>query len=134
MLTKKNVYILQPWQVPTQQNPPTLSYYMQAPVYHPTSKKIFYFGGLVNNATTEQPVGTRNVSMSEALTFDTANGSWGTQSFTGDLIPSVRRSHTVTLRMSQSVKSTNILNYLYLSSAFRARYSIVWWYIKRSIE
>lgn len=107
---------------------------MQAPVYHPTSKKIFYFGGLVNNATTEQRVGTKNVSMSEALTFDTVNNVWETQIFTGDLIPSVRRSHTVTLCMSQPIELTNILNYLYLSSAFRARYSIVWWYSKRSIE
>lgn len=107
---------------------------MQAPVYHPTSKKIFYFGGLVNNATTEQRVGIKNVSMSEALTFDTVNNVWETQSFTGDLIPSVRRSHTVTLCMSQSIELTNILNYLYLSSTFRARYSIIWWYSKRSIE
>ena len=77
---------------------------MQASVYHPISKKIFYFGGLVNNATTDQLVGTSNVSMSEVLTFDTANGAWGTQIFTGDLIPSVRRSHTVTLRMLQGKK------------------------------
>lgn len=85
---------------------------MQASVYHPISKKIFYFGGLVNNATTDQLVGTSNVSMSEVLTFDTANGAWGTQIFTGDLIPSVRRSHTVTLRMLQLIKLTNMLNYL----------------------
>ncbi|KAL9559550.1 hypothetical protein MBANPS3_000376 [Mucor bainieri] len=86
-----------PWQVPPQQNPPVLSYYMQASVYHPTSKKIFYIGGLVNNATTEDVVGTKNVSMSEIITFDTATGAWGTQVFTGDLIPSPRKSHTVTL-------------------------------------
>ncbi|CAO0797300.1 unnamed protein product [Mucor circinelloides] len=89
-----------PWQVPTQQNPPDLSYYMQESVYHPSSKKIFYFGGLVNNATTEEVVGTKNVSMSEILTFDTVNGAWGTQIFTGELIPSPRRSHTVTLLSS----------------------------------
>ncbi|KAF1802644.1 hypothetical protein FB192DRAFT_1379124 [Mucor lusitanicus] len=86
-----------PWQVPAQQNPPVLSYYMQASVYHPTSKKIFYIGGLVNNATTEEVVGTRNVSMSEITTFDTVTGNWGTQIFTGDLIPSARKAHTVTL-------------------------------------
>lgn len=83
----------------TQQNAPVLAYYMQESIYHPTSKKIFYFGGLVNNATTEELVGTKNVSMTEILTFDTANGIWGTQIFTGDLIPTPRRSHTVTLRM-----------------------------------
>ena len=85
--------------MPTQQNAPVLAYYMQESVYHPTSKKIFYFGGLVNNATTEVLVGTKNVSMSEILTFDTVNGIWATQIFTGDLIPTPRRSHTVTLRM-----------------------------------
>ncbi|KAL9549194.1 hypothetical protein PS6_006215 [Mucor atramentarius] len=89
-----------PWQVLPQQNPPALSYYMQESVYHPSSKKIFYFGGLVNNATTEEVVGTRNASMSEILTFDTVNGAWGTQIFTGDLIPTPRRSHTVTLLSS----------------------------------
>lgn len=88
---------MQPWQVPTQQNPPVLSYYMQVSVYHPTSKKIFYIGGLVNNATTDDVIGTRNVSMSEILTFDTVTGAWETQVFTGDLIPSPRKAHTVTL-------------------------------------
>jgi len=91
---------MQPWQVPTQQNPPVFSYYMQASVYHPSSKKIFYIGGLVNNATTEEIAATRNVSMSEITTFDTATGAWGTQNFTGELIPSPRKSHTVTLCMS----------------------------------
>ncbi|KAL7315931.1 hypothetical protein PS15m_005091 [Mucor circinelloides] len=89
-----------PWQVPTQQNPPVLSYNMQKSIYHPASKKIFYFGGVVNNGTTEEVVGTRNASMSEILTFDTVNGTWGTQIFTGDLIPTPRRSHTVTLLSS----------------------------------
>ncbi|KAL9557629.1 hypothetical protein MBANPS3_001279 [Mucor bainieri] len=87
-----------PWQVPRQRNPPVLSYYIQRSVYHPTSKKIFYIGGLVNNATTEALVATRNASMSEITTFDTVTGAWGTQNFTGDTIPSAREAHTVTLR------------------------------------
>ncbi|GAN09925.1 hypothetical protein MAM1_0304c09458 [Mucor ambiguus] len=86
-----------PWQIPPQQNPPVLSYYLQTSVYHPTSKKIFFIGGLVNNATTEEVVNTRNVSMSEIMTFDTVTGAWGTQLFTGDVIPSPRKSHTATL-------------------------------------
>lgn len=84
--------------MPAQENAPVLSYYMQAPVYHPTSKKIFYFGGLVNNATTEELTATQNVSMSEILTFDTVTNTWGSQNFSGELIPTSRRSHTVTLR------------------------------------
>ncbi|KAL0143918.1 hypothetical protein V8B55DRAFT_1353013 [Mucor lusitanicus] len=90
----------EPWQVPAQENAPVLSYYMQAPVYHPTSKKIFYFGGLVNNATTEELTATQNVSMSEILTFDTVTNTWGSQNFSGELIPTSRRSHTVTLLSS----------------------------------
>ncbi|KAK4515118.1 60S ribosomal protein L10 [Mucor velutinosus] len=90
----------EPWQVPAQENAPVLAYYMQEPVYHPTSKKIFYFGGMLNNATTEELTATQNVSMSEILTFDTVTNTWGTQNFTGELIPTPRRSHTVTLLSS----------------------------------
>lgn len=75
---------------------------MQSSFYHPSSKKIFYIGGLVNNVTTEQSIGTKNVSMTEALTYDTVNNIWGIQTFSGDLIPTPRRSHTVTLCNKQA--------------------------------
>ncbi|KAL9537244.1 hypothetical protein MBANPS3_011955 [Mucor bainieri] len=83
-----------PWQIIPQQNPPTKDYYMQSSIYHASSKKIYYFGGYYNDVNA---VGTANLTFQEAVVFDMATSTWGTQAFTGGVIPTVRRYHTMTL-------------------------------------
>ncbi|KAL7330093.1 hypothetical protein PS15p_205081 [Mucor circinelloides] len=83
-----------PWQIIPQQNPPTIDYYMQSSVYHTSSKKIYYFGGYYNDINA---VGTANLTFAEAIVFDTTTSTWGKQVFTGGVIPTVRRYHTMTL-------------------------------------
>ncbi|KAK4515110.1 Glutathione synthetase [Mucor velutinosus] len=83
-----------PWQIIPQQNPPTIDYYMQSSIYHTSSKKIYYFGGYYNDVSA---VGTANLTFQEAIVFDTATSTWGKQAFTGGVIPTVRRYHTMTL-------------------------------------
>ncbi|KAF1802653.1 hypothetical protein V8B55DRAFT_1481806 [Mucor lusitanicus] len=84
-----------PWQVIPQQNPPTYDYYYQTSIYHGSSKKIYYFGGSYNFVNERGD--TVNSTFSEALVFDTTTSSWGNQTFTGGVIPTVRRYHTTTL-------------------------------------
>ncbi|GAN11338.1 hypothetical protein MAM1_0552d10897 [Mucor ambiguus] len=83
-----------PWQTIPQQNPPTFDYYMQSSIYHANSKKIYYFGGYYNDVSA---VGTANLTFQEAIVFDTATSTWDKQAFTGGVIPTVRRYHTMTL-------------------------------------
>ncbi|KAL9536902.1 hypothetical protein MBANPS3_012271, partial [Mucor bainieri] len=86
--------IPQPWQIIPQQNPPSKDYSRHASIYHAGSKKIYYFGGTYNDVNV---TGTKNQTLSEAIVFDTATSTWGTQAFTGGVIPTVRRYHTATL-------------------------------------
>ncbi|KAL9559553.1 hypothetical protein MBANPS3_000379 [Mucor bainieri] len=84
-----------PWQIiPQQQSPSTNDYYMHTSIYHASSKKIYYFGGVYNDLNV---IGTKNLTFSEAIVFDTATSTWGKQAFTGGGIPTVRRYHTTTL-------------------------------------
>lgn len=67
---------------------------MQSSVYHTTSKKIYYFGGYYNDVNA---IGTANLTFREAIVFNTATATWEKQAFTGGVIPTVRRYHTMTL-------------------------------------
>lgn len=100
---------------------------MQSSIYHANSKKIYYFGGYYNDVSA---VGTANLTFQEALVFDTTTSTWGQQTFTGGVIPTVRRYHTMTL-CEFSRKSNDVFPVLTgFDSAFWSRRFAVRWNYK----
>lgn len=97
---------------------------MQSSVYHTSSKKIYYFGGYYNDINA---VGTANLTFAEAIVFDTTTSTWGKQVFTGGVIPTVRRYHTMTLCKFSERSRDAFLVFTQFYSTLWSRYFTVWW-------
>jgi hypothetical protein len=88
-------YTSKNWVVPQQNNPSFKDFTLQSATFHPRTKKIFYLGGQFSDYNSATLI---RYPFTHAITFDTAKGQWDEEAIRGLDYPTLRLSHTATLR------------------------------------